>query len=129
MKSGTKMMGWVAAMVMGLMSSQALAAKHPSKKEVTGVVNLNTATPQQLDILPGVGPSAAQRIVEYRHKTPFAKIEDLRRVKGFGAKKFQKLKPHLAVSGATTAELKTREEPQGASENAPTVQGRRATPK
>jgi competence protein ComEA len=73
-----------------------------AKKVVTGVVNLNTATASQLDELPGVGQAAVKRILEHRQKTPFKRIEELVKVKGFGKKKFEKLKPHLAVTGATT---------------------------
>ena len=130
MKLGTKVMGWVAAAAMVLGASSALAAKHSSKKEISGVVNLNAATPQQLDLLPGVGPSAAKRIVEHRSKAPFAKIEDLRKVKGFGAKKFEKLKPHLSVSGPTTVALKqSAGEAKSEPATSAPAQGRRAAPR
>ena len=76
-----------------------------AKKTVTGVVNLNTATASQLDELPGVGEAAVKRILEHRQKTPFKRIEEIVKVKGFGKKKFEKLKPHLAVTGATTIKV------------------------
>jgi competence protein ComEA len=61
-------------------------------------INLNTATQAQLESLPGVGPKAAQRILEYRKQNGnFKKIEDLMNVKGFGEKTFLKLKPMLTV--------------------------------
>ena len=64
----------------------------------TAPINLNTATQAQLETLPGVGPKAAQRILEYRKQNgPFKKIEDLMNVKGFGEKTFLKLKPMLTV--------------------------------
>ncbi|MFZ5439805.1 MAG: ComEA family DNA-binding protein [Myxococcota bacterium] len=99
-------LGWVAVVVLAVSSSAALAAKSKTKTEVTGVVNLNTATAQQLDLLPGIGAKAARRIIEFRAKTPFAKVEDLRKVKGFGPKKLEKLKPFLSVSGPTTVSVK-----------------------
>ena len=83
-------------------SGEALAAKRVSKTQVSGVVNLNTASAQQLDQLPGVGEKAAKRIVDFRAKTPFTRAEELVKVKGFGKKKFAKLKPNLAVAGPTT---------------------------
>jgi len=65
----------------------------------TAPVNLNTATQAQLESLPGVGPKAAQRILEYRQKNGgFKKIEDLMNVKGIGEKSFLKLKPLLMVT-------------------------------
>jgi len=64
----------------------------------TSPINLNTATQAQLESLPGVGPKAAQRILDYRKQNGnFKKIEDLMNVKGFGEKTFLKLKPMLTV--------------------------------
>ncbi len=76
----------------------------PSRKRpVTGKLNLNTATEQQLMMLPSVGPSKAERIVTWRKKNGgFKRTADLRRVKGFGYKTYKKLEPLLAISGETT---------------------------
>ena len=99
------------------------AAKKQAPKVITGVINLNTASAAQLDQLPGVGPKAAERIVAYRQKTPFSRPEELVRVKGFGKKKLDKLKPHLAVSGPTTLKVMSgKEDPTAHSE--PSAQGR-----
>jgi competence ComEA-like helix-hairpin-helix protein len=71
--------------------------------EVTGVVNLNTATEEQLMLLPTVGPSEAARIVAWRKKHGgFRRASDLRRVKGFGYQTYKKLEPFLDVKGDTT---------------------------
>ncbi|MBX7097970.1 MAG: helix-hairpin-helix domain-containing protein [Myxococcaceae bacterium] len=95
---------WVLALAVGALSlgGEAYAAKKPSAKQVTGQVNLNQASAQQLDLLPGVGEKAAKRIIEYRQKTPFGRPEEIVRVKGFGKKKFEKLKAYLRVAGPTT---------------------------
>ena len=93
----------MAVVALGLaFAPEAEAAGKKAKMTVTGQVNLNQATASQLDLLPGVGAKAAERIVAHRQKTPFAKVEDLVKVKGFGKKKFEKLKPYLTVSGPTT---------------------------
>jgi competence protein ComEA len=64
----------------------------------TSPINLNTATQAQLESLPGVGPKAAQRILDYRKQNgSFKKLEDLMNVKGFGEKTFLKLKPMLTL--------------------------------
>lgn len=62
------------------------------------LVNINFAGIEELDALPGVGPSTASAIVEDREANgPFASIEDLMRVSGIGEKKFQKLKNSICV--------------------------------
>jgi comEA protein len=61
-------------------------------------ININTATKDELVKLPGVGPSTAEKIIEYREKiNGFKKIEDIMKVKGIGQKKFEKMKPYIFV--------------------------------
>lgn len=66
------------------------------------VINIGEATAEQLEQLPGVGPSKAGAIVAHRKQHPFKKLEDLMRVKGIGKKTFARLKPMLTLSGPTT---------------------------
>ena len=62
-------------------------------------VNLNTATPDQLEKLPGVGPKTAARIIDYRQKNGgFKKIEELMNVRGVGEKSFLRIKSQLTVT-------------------------------
>jgi competence protein ComEA len=72
-------------------------------KTVDGAVNLNTATPEILALLPGVGPAKAQSILAYRTRHPFRTVDELVRIKGIGRKMVRRLRPHLAVAGPTTA--------------------------
>ncbi|MBC6449685.1 ComEA family DNA-binding protein [Actinokineospora sp. HBU206404] len=63
-----------------------------------GPVDLNTASPIQLDTLPGVGSVTAQRIVEWRAKHGrFAKIDQLREVEGIGPAKYESLRELVTV--------------------------------
>lgn len=67
-------------------------------------VNINAATAAQLQTLPGVGASTAQRILDYREKNGgFKKIEELMNVRGVGEKSFLKLKPLIVISGERAA--------------------------
>jgi competence protein ComEA len=63
-----------------------------------GPVNLNTATLEQLQTLPGVGPVLAQRILDYRDQHGgFATVADLQKVTGIGASKYNDLKNRVTV--------------------------------
>jgi competence protein ComEA len=72
-------------------------------KAVEGAVNLNTAPPEILALLPGVGPAKAQSILAYRRRHPFRTVDELVRIMGIGRKMVRRLRPHLAVAGPTTA--------------------------
>ncbi|MEZ4651138.1 MAG: helix-hairpin-helix domain-containing protein [Candidatus Eisenbacteria bacterium] len=63
----------------------------------TGRLRLDLATAEDLTSLPGIGPALAARIVAAREEAPFRTVEDLRRVKGIGAKTLERLRPHLSV--------------------------------
>ena len=79
------------------------APKAEAKAKADPVVNLNTASAADLEALPGVGKSTAQRIVEYRQKSGgFKKIEELMNVKGIGEKSFLKIKNRLTVASPKT---------------------------
>ena len=61
-------------------------------------VNLNTATLDQLESLPGIGPVLAQRILDHRTEHgPFTSIDELKDVSGIGEKRFADLEPHVTV--------------------------------
>ncbi len=60
-------------------------------------ININLATSDELDKLPGIGPVIAQRIIDYRSSTPFKNIEDLKNVSGIGDKIYNGLKELITV--------------------------------
>jgi competence protein ComEA len=79
-------------LVLALCSTAAFAA-----------INLNTATKEELVALPGIGPAKAQAILDYRNSHgQFKSVEEVKDVKGIGAKRFEKLKGDLTVAGTSS---------------------------
>lgn len=73
--------------------------QNPAQVAEKATLNLNTATLDQLETLPGIGRKVAERILEHRTKSGgFKKIEELMNVKGIGEKSFLKIKPLVSVS-------------------------------
>lgn len=69
-----------------------------------GVVNINTASADELALLPGVGPARAKAIVDYRTaQGPFKKVDDLAGVSGIGSRSLERLRPFIVTDGKTTA--------------------------
>ena len=72
--------------------------------KISGVVNVNTASAAELEMLPGVGASRAKAVIEAREaKGGFKSLDDLLAVKGIGEASLAKLRPHLTLEGKTTA--------------------------
>jgi competence protein ComEA len=91
------------AAMAGTPGAPAAATTSKAKRTVgTGLLNLNGATLDQIDALPGVSPRVAAEAVAERTSHPFTRPEDLLRVKGMSRRRFERLRPHLAVSGPTT---------------------------
>lgn len=67
-------------------------------------VNLNSANTDELEAINGVGPATAKAIVDYRTQHgAFKSVDELKTIKGFGSKRFEKLKPEFTVSAAGKA--------------------------
>lgn len=69
-----------------------------SEQSTSGLVNINTATIEELDALPGIGPVIAQRIVDYRTQYgPFTAKEQIKNVSGIGDKKYSDIESLIEV--------------------------------
>ena len=63
----------------------------------SSLININTASLEQLMTLTGIGESKAKQIIAYREKTPFTKIDDLMLVDGIGESIYSKIKENITV--------------------------------
>ncbi len=105
MPNGTRL---ARALVPGLLAAGVALAAFPSFGDdhagLTGVVNLNTATIEELQLLPGIGEARARAVIAMRKEQGgFKSVNDLLQVKGIGEAGLDRLRPHLTVSGRTTA--------------------------
>ncbi len=67
-------------------------------EEIAVKISINTAQTDELDVLPGIGPALADRIVVYRKKHgPFKTVEDIKKVKGIGNKLLEKMFPFIEL--------------------------------
>lgn len=94
----------VLVVLMLAISLSAMAAKRTAK-QITGTVNINSATAEELTMLPGIGKAKADAIVAYRGTDPFKQAEDLTKVKGIGKKMLEKIQQYVVVDGPTTAKV------------------------
>jgi comEA protein len=75
-----------------------LQSQEKAAKPQAMAIDINKATVNDLQRLPGIGPSLAKQIVAYRDKNgPFRRVEDLMVIKGIGFKKWKKIRPLVRV--------------------------------
>jgi competence protein ComEA len=92
----------LSALALGLALAAASAPAFAAEK-LSGVVNVNTASAEQLSLLPGIGDARAREIISMRQKQGgFKRVEDLLGVKGIGEASLAKLRPYVSLSGETT---------------------------
>lgn len=74
------------------------ATEEPDVQGSEELININTASLEELDSLPGIGPSIAQRIIDYREENgPFQVIDDIMNVSGIGPSTFDQIKDLITV--------------------------------
>lgn len=104
----------VAVVCMGSISAHAMprvAIPVLVAPPLEGQLNVNEATAEQWDLLPGVGPTTAARILAFVQKRPLSHTSQLMRIKGIGRKTYDRMKPFLVLTGATTLRIVKPGEP------------------
>lgn len=85
------------------LSHAPLAADSPA---LVGVVNVNTASSEELQLLPGIGAARADAVIALRRQRGgFKSVDELKDVKGIGDAGLARLRPYLRLEGKTTARL------------------------
>ena len=75
-----------------------------SDAALSGVVNINTATAEELQLLPGIGESRAKAVLVLRKQSGgFKSVDELAQVKGIGATALDRMRPYVRTQGKTTA--------------------------
>ena len=94
-----------------------------NKKPPATPVNLNTATSEQLQQVPGIGPSTADKILQFRKSYgAFKSVDDLRAIRGIGPKRLEKMRKYLVVSKTPAGKSPAPVKKTAASSSAPAAQ-------
>ena len=81
-----------------LIAAAATPARQEEKSDKPELLDLNAATVEQLEKLPGIGPTTAKAIVRFREKSgPFRRVEDLLAIRGITKKRLEKIRPYVTV--------------------------------
>src|SRR5271169_4407105 len=82
---------------------------HAKKKPPAAPINLNTASSEQLQQVPGIGPVTAEKILQMRKSYgAFKSVDDLRAVRGIGPKRLEKMRKYLTVGKPTPNKTQPR---------------------
>jgi len=100
-----KRIGFLTAFILFILSAGLAHAADPGMESTSkaGVINVNTASEDQLRMLPLIDEQLARSIVEYRNANgPFKSVEDLQNVKGMSKNRLDQMRQYLVLSGDTT---------------------------
>jgi len=92
---GASLISCALAVILVATAALAVPKKHPPAQPL----DLNTASLEELQQLPGVGPGIAKAIVEFREKSgPFRRVEDLLAIRGLTKERVEKIRPYVVIS-------------------------------
>ena len=97
---------WSTALMLASALTMVSAGQSRAETTLTGVVNINTATVEQLEMLPNVGEVKSLAIVQYRKQHgPFRSVDDLVQISGIGDRALEQMRSYCVVEGRTTVKL------------------------
>jgi competence ComEA-like helix-hairpin-helix protein len=103
--AGARALAALLALAVLAFGGAALAEAGP---DLAGKVNVNTATQEELELLPGIGASRARAVIETRkERGGFKSVDELVEVKGIGEASLERMRPFVTTSGKTTARAPT----------------------
>jgi competence protein ComEA len=107
MRHGTRFVrALVPALLAALIGAVSPALAGDASPRLTGVVNVNTATLEELQLLPGIGEARAKEVIALRKRQGgFKSLDDLVAVRGIGESSLERLRPYVRFEGKTTAQL------------------------
>ena len=98
LRSGLALLSWFSVSLL-LASSASAATKKPPPQPI----NLNAATSEELQLVPGIGPATAEKILLMRKSYgPFKSVDDLLAIRGIGKKRLDKMRKYLSVGRPAT---------------------------
>ncbi|HET9400605.1 MAG TPA: helix-hairpin-helix domain-containing protein [Candidatus Acidoferrales bacterium] len=109
-------------MICALILALATGCIAETKKKVppSRPIDVNTASSEQLQQLPGIGPVLAKRIIDYRKSSgPFRNVDELMAVKGISEKRMENIRKYVMVKNPTPTPDKPVKQPDGASGGSP----------
>ena len=99
-RPGVAAQSFVFLLILLVAASRGICDKQPPAKPL----DLNAATIEQLEQLPGVGPRTAKEIVKFREKSgPFRRVEDLLVIRGITKRRLEQLRPYVTVTPPAAA--------------------------
>ena len=89
---------WEVVCLLLVLTSGLLAHAEPKKHPPAEPLDLNSATAEELQQLPGVGPGMAKAIVDFRQKSgPFRRVEELLAIRGITKQRLEKIRPYVKI--------------------------------